>query len=466
MTASGARWVGVPALLALAGCRLIFDPASYSSEDGGAPGMDAARPDAGEDDGGADASVDAPRSIDALVMLDAPDAVIADDAPTPLDAGTDSGSTDETDAYASDAPAAPDAVAAPDAYTPGPDAHTPDPDAYTPAPDAWSCMAGRRRCTGPLAFEVCDSSGASWTAMACGAGEHCYLDGECRRRPSCDGPLAAGCALVDQGGGTFDFGTASMPSSSPSRRVTVSRFYVDAYEVTVARFRRWVDAYSGSPPIAGNDVYPDGTTIPRSPTSFGPPDAMTTWTPAPGSNERLPITGYTASVMRAFCAWDGGRLPTEAEWEWLARWRPLGATSVPRTYPWGEIAPTCGLSNHMGCGVGPADVTTLTGELGGLYGLSGNVFEWTVDEWEDLALASGTRDAGATDAGVATPCWPPTPPVLVDPVCLQGTSPATVTRRGGGYTSPAVNLQSASRFYYTIFTQDPFTGARCVYDVP
>ncbi|WP_437616378.1 SUMF1/EgtB/PvdO family nonheme iron enzyme [Sorangium sp. So ce834] len=49
-----------------------------------------------------------------------------------------------------------------------------------------------------------------------------------------------------------------------------------------------------------------------------------TWTDTPGANENAPINCVYWVVALAFCAWDGGRLPTEAEWQYAAYHRQGG----------------------------------------------------------------------------------------------------------------------------------------------
>jgi formylglycine-generating enzyme required for sulfatase activity len=107
-----------------------------------------------------------------------------------------------------------------------------------------------------------------------------------------------------------------------------------------------------------------------------------------------PVRGVTWSGADRYCRWAGGRLPTEAEWEWVAK-GPSG-----RRYPWGAEPPTCDRAimrsaAGAGCGEGlPAHVTwsaemvanlktsplTGPGNVESVLNLAGNVAEW-VGDW-------------------------------------------------------------------------------------
>jgi formylglycine-generating enzyme required for sulfatase activity len=116
------------------------------------------------------------------------------------------------------------------------------------------------------------------------------------------------------------------------------------------------------------------------------------WTDAPGSNENLPINCIGWHTAQAFCTWDGGRLPTEAEWNYAA-----AGGSEQRVFPWGATVPGANVSLAVhGCyyyGTGTScepllDIAPVGSVIAGngKWGqsdLAGNLSEWSQDWYVD-----------------------------------------------------------------------------------
>ena len=88
-------------------------------------------------------------------------------------------------------------------------------------------------------------------------------------------------------------------------------------------------------------------------------------------DDAFPVTHVSLEDARAFAAFHGERLPTEAEWQWAAEDAGDG-----RRFPWGD-APRAFLPHLRAA----ADAATATSR--GVMGLSGNAWELTESEWDD-----------------------------------------------------------------------------------
>jgi formylglycine-generating enzyme required for sulfatase activity len=272
-------------------------------------------------------------------------------------------------------------------------------------------------------------------------------------------------------GGTFDRSYDSVDFTDPNYPATVDDFYLDKYEITVGRFRQFVNAGMGTqvnPPASGAGVHPgitgsgwdsawntnlaaDAATLTTAwMRCYG---AYYTWTDAAGSNESMPINCLDWYTAFAFCAWDGGRLATEAEWNYAA-----SGGSEQRCYPWSNPATSttiddsdavlCGtacVSCGISCISGVQNVGSKSPTGDGRWGqsdLAGNVEEWTLDRYASPYAMPCENCAELTAAGFGQ--------VL----------------RGGAFANVASELWSASRSYVFPYYRNVSIGSRCARTSP
>jgi formylglycine-generating enzyme required for sulfatase activity len=267
---------------------------------------------------------------------------------------------------------------------------------------------------------------------------------------------------------------------------TVSGFRLDKYLVTVGRFRQFVAAWnggSGYSPSAGSGKHTHlnlGQGLANSasagtyetgwdatdwnnmtdPTDGNLPDidpttanlqceSPYTWTASAGSNENLPINCVTWWESYAFCIWDGGFLPSEAEWEYAA-----AGGNLEREYPWGSTAP--GTGNQYGIydcyySTGTSDCTGVSNiapvgyasDGAGYFGqldLAGEMWEWNLDWYNTYA----------------DPC--------TDCAYLPTTPASYRVIRGGSFLNDANHLLPSYRgdYYFLVpLYRDGNVGFRC-----
>jgi formylglycine-generating enzyme required for sulfatase activity len=169
----------------------------------------------------------------------------------------------------------------------------------------------------------------------------------------------------------------SIRAEGHAHEVTLDDFMLDATEVTVERYGRCVAAGACAPAgfTAGD-------------TRYDMPD--------------FPVTHVTWQDAVNYCTWDGGRLPTEAEWELAARGH------VNNTFPWGKVySPR--LANHGAfaqestdgrdgfIGLAPVGSFPDGATPTGLLDMAGNVAEWVYDWYDRDEQQFGYRRGAQTN---------------------------------------------------------------------
>jgi formylglycine-generating enzyme required for sulfatase activity len=268
-------------------------------------------------------------------------------------------------------------------------------------------------------------------------------------------PAAAGVPRCPQGtilvpGGAFHMGSPDgegAPDEHPRHAVTLSAYCIDRTEVTVAAYAACVAAGACSaPPMTVNWSSYSGNELKR-------------FNQACNRSDRPshPINCVDWVQAAAYCAWRGGRLPTEAEWEYAAR------GSDGRIHPWGSGPPSARRLNACGAECLAAasregtprkalydddDGWPTTAPVGsypdgaspfGVLDMAGNVWEWTAGWYGPYPEAAQTDPRGAA----------------------TGTSRVS---RGGGWTSGgAERARATDRDWLDPEIREAALGFRCAH---
>jgi formylglycine-generating enzyme required for sulfatase activity len=238
------------------------------------------------------------------------------------------------------------------------------------------------------------------------------------------------------------------------------RFWMDRDEVTVERWRA-ARARGFVPP----DATPSPNELRYANAIEDSGSLFCTYSarPLPGaaSRERFPVTCVSWYDARAFCQFEGGDLPSEAQWEYAAiragrprtvlfPWSTANNESVDcdravfNRHPAINIA-TCG---DYGFGVVSIDDPVYAHDVTplGLRSLTGNAAEWVLDAWAPT---------------LGTACWQNA--TIVDPLCWEREALTRSYRGGDALDSPADILGGRRRFAPPLGTFLGSLGLRCVY---
>jgi len=245
----------------------------------------------------------------------------------------------------------------------------------------------------------------------------------------------------------LDIKPALVEDEMPRHRVYLDTFYIDKYEVTNAHFQQFVHATGYRTQAERED--------------WGWADTGDEWGKVNGANWRAPL-GPGSSIAeleqhpviqvsqedaKAYCAWAGKRLPTEAEWEKAAR------GTEGRIYPWGDQFDGTRLNfcdahcQRSWQDQASNDGSRYTAPVGhyagdkspyGAYDMAGNVREWVADWYDESYYKnSPTRN-------------PPGP-----------ASGEQAVLRGGGWVNTARNVRVPFRSRLEPAQRYGYVGFRC-----
>lgn len=231
-----------------------------------------------------------------------------------------------------------------------------------------------------------------------------------RRMKSVDGAM-----FILIPAGEFTMGSDEFAIERPPHRVRLNEYWMGQTPVTNAMYRRFVEETQHRvPDFWGETLY---------------------------NSDQQPVVGVDYDDAIAYCRWAGGRLPTEAEWEYAAR------GTDGRRYPWGNMVPDRYRAVYgliYGKGGKAAAVGTTLGDVSpfGVFDMAGNVLEWCADWFSAYSSDS--------DGPLENPTGAP-----------QGNRRVM---RGGCWLYQVNSLRTTERFLTVPHQKVSFAGFRMVID--
>ena len=225
----------------------------------------------------------------------------------------------------------------------------------------------------------------------------------------------AGIRWIKIPAGHFNLGSNDGHNDEkPEHRVQVKAFLMSETEVTVGQYRKCVEAGRCSEPNIGRKC---------------------TW----GGSDDHPINCVDWGQARTFAVWVGGDLPTEAQWEYAARggqlYKYAGSNNVDEIAWYDRNASsTKAVKSKKANGYG-------------LYDMSGNVCEWTLDKYH--SAYNGAPSQAENPWGDVGECRQD---------CDTGSSRHVI--RGGSWNRIAWNLRVAGRSNRKSVNRRDFLGFR------
>lgn len=252
-----------------------------------------------------------------------------------------------------------------------------------------------------------------------------------------------GMLLVPAGPFTMGADDVGERDERPAHEVTLGAFFLDATEVTNAAYEECVRAKACRPHEPRSAVLNHYASD------------------APFRGPRQPISAVTWDDARAYCAWRGKRLPTEAEFEKAAR------GTDARRYPWGNDEPTKERA-VFGAGV-TGDVGTHPAGDGpyGHHDLAGNVWEWIEDAYDPYAYQRpGAKTGQIATCEDALAALKDLKEKHVEGYTGSNPLPEECERvlRGGAFNYGGKGLRSSNRVHHPGRFQLVMSGLRCAKD--
>ncbi len=214
-------------------------------------------------------------------------------------------------------------------------------------------------------------------------------------------------------------GSDSTAGQTPAHAVTVPSFQMTKTEITQKQYRI---------------CFEEGTC-----SALGEASTNCVWNDP--TREDHPANCLSWAQARTFCAFVGGRLPSEAEWEFAAR---SGGKDNP--YPWGNAVPTCDFAiiaetdEVAGCGENrPWPVCSKPGGNTDqeLCDMAGNVWEWIEDFWHQNYVDAPTDGSAWLESSLYR------------------------VARGGGYVQNDTFVSTRNRTFFTQLSTTTDIGFRC-----